>query len=502
MARDFIPYSYKKHWKCKYFQYFKQIYCTLEVKFLILRYSVLLKEIIQMSKQKVIIVGASHGGHESAIRLLDQYDNVDVTVYEAGDFVSFMSCGMELFLEGKTIGQEHVRNFYPEELEERGGKIFNNHQVTAIQGDNKTITVKNLKANTEETVAYDKLILSTGVHSLMLPIPGNDLENVYLMHGYDWATKIDTAAKNADIKNVVVIGSGYIGVEATQVFAKAGKNVTLVDMIDHPLGNYLNNESAQVVEKGFINHGVSLHMNAKVEAFVGEGTVRALKTDKGEIPADLVIVAVGVKPSTEWLNGIVELDERGYIKTDAYLRTNLKDVYAIGDATLQHSIPANQKLPIALASATRRSAQYLSKHLFEDKPSQAYKGVVGSSALGIFGYNFATAGLNEFSAGRLGLEFETSFYEDSLRPAFIPESDNPTVYVSLTFHPRTHQILGGSVLSSHDVTAQGNVLSLAIGQKLTLEDLAEADFFFQPGFDRQWSLLNLAAQNALGLARF
>lgn len=455
-----------------------------------------------MSKQKVIIVGASHGGHESAIRLLDQYNNVDVTVYEAGDFVSFMSCGMELFLEGKTIGQNHVRNFSPAELEARGGKIFNNHLVTSINSADKTITVKNLVADTQETVAYDKLILSTGVHSFMLPIPGSDLENVYLMHGYDWATKIHEATQNDAIQNVVVIGSGYIGVEATQVFRKYGKNVTLVDMIAHPLGNYLNSESAQIVEKGFVNHGVNLHMNAKVEAFVGDGKVRALKTDTGEIPADLVIVAVGVKPSTEWLKGTVALDERGYIKTDAYLRTNLPDVYAVGDATLQHSIPANQKLPIALASATRRSAQYLSKHIFEDKPSQSYKGVVGASALGIFGYNFATAGLNEFSAGRLGLEFETSFYEDSLRPAFIPESDNPKVYVSLTFHPRTHQILGGSVLSTHDVTAQGNVLALAIGQKLTLEDLAEADFFFQPGFDRQWSLLNLAAQHALGYARF
>lgn len=457
-----------------------------------------------MTKEKIIIVGASHGGHEASIRLLDQYDNIDVTIYEASDFVSFVSCGMELFLEGKTKGQNHVRNFSPADLEAKGGKIFNNHLVTGIQADAKTITVKNLVTNTEETASYDKLILATGVHSFMLPIPGNDLENIYLMHGYDWATKINEATKNDAFKNIVVIGSGYIGVEATQVFAGAGKNVTLVDMIDLPLGNYLNTASAKVVEQGFLNHGVNLHMGAAVEAFIGDGTkVTGLKTNKGDIPADLIIVAVGVKPSTDWLKGTIELDERGYIVTDEYLRTNLPDVYAIGDATLQPSIPAGgQKLPIALASAARRSAQYLVNHIFAGKPSHPYKGVVGASALGIFGYKFATAGLNEFSASRLGLEFETSFYQDRLRPAFIPETDNPEVFVSLTFHPRTHQILGGSVVSSYDVTAQGNVLALAIAQKLTLEDLAEADFFFQPGFDRQWSLLNLAAQDALGYARF
>ncbi|MBF0844564.1 FAD-dependent oxidoreductase, partial [Streptococcus danieliae] len=178
-------------------------------------------------------------------------------------------------------------------------------------------------------------------------------------------------------------------------------------------------------------------------------------------------VAVGVYPNTAWLQGLVALDERGYIKTDAYLRTNVKDVYAVGDATLQPSIPANQSLPIALATTTRRSAFYLASTLFDEQPARAYKGVVGSSALGIFGYQFATSGLNQYTAGRIGLDFETSFYADRVRPAYIPESDNPEVFVSLTFHPRTHQILGGSVLSQADVTAQGNVLSLAIAQKLT-----------------------------------
>lgn len=110
--------------------------------------------------------------------------------------------------------------------------------------------------------------------------------------------------------------------------------------------------------------------------------------------------------------------------------------------------------------------------------------------------------MNQFSAEKNDIPYGTSFYEDSMRPAYIPEKDNPKVYVSLTFNPYNHQILGGAVLSKYDVTAQGNVLALAISHKMTLEDLAEQDFFFQPGFDRQWSLLNLAAQHALGLARF
>lgn len=454
-----------------------------------------------MDKRKVIIVGASHGGHESAIELLDKYDDVDVTIYEAGNFISFMSCGMQLFLENKVTAEDDVRNFAPEDVEKKGGHVYANHEVTAIHPDKKTVTVKDLTNNSEEEVSYDKLILSSGVTPKVLPVPGNDLKNIYLMRGRDWASKLKAATTDPAIKNVVIVGAGYIGTEASEVFAKAGKHVTLMDMIDRPLGTYLNPELLDVLEPAFKDH-MDLKMGVKIEGFNGTDKVESVKTDKGDVPADLVVVSAGVTPNTTWLKGTVDLDQRGWIKTDPYLRTNVKDVYAIGDAILPLSIPAGKPMPIALATTARREAQYLVDHLFEAKPDKAFKGVIGASALSVFDYHFATAGLNQFSAKRNDVPFKTSFYEDSMRPAYIPEKDNPKVYVSLAFNPYNHQILGGAVLSKYDITAQGNVLALAISHKMTLEDLAEQDFFFQPGFDRQWSLLNLAAQHALVLAKF
>ncbi|MGV1138572.1 hypothetical protein ACV6EA_04885 [Enterococcus hirae] len=156
-------------------------------------------------------------------------------------------------------------------------------------------------------------------------------------------------------------------------------------------------------------------------------------------------------------------------------------------------------MPIALATVARREARYVVKHLFEDTPSQPFGGVVGSSALSVFDYHFAASGLNSFTAGKAGVAIRTAYYEDTIRPKYVPEEyGNTKVSIQLFFDPMTHQVLGGAVLSTYDVTAQGNVLALAIQQKLTIEDLAEADFFFQPGFDRQWNMINLAAQQALG----
>lgn len=447
---------------------------------------------------KVIIIGASHGGHESAIELLDKYNDVDVTLYEKGDFVSFMSCGMQLYLEDKVTDVDDVRNFKPADIENRGGKIVNNHEVLAIDVTTKTIKVQNTVTKEITTDSYDKLILSSGVTPATLPVPGNELENIYLMRGRDWALKIKAKLTDPAVKNVVIIGSGYIGIEAVEVFQNAGKHVTLLDIIEHPLGNYLDEELTDKIETDLKTRGVELGMQTQITGFVGDGTVSAVKTADTEYPADLVIVAAGIKPNTEWLAGTVDLNKRGNIITNPYLQTSQPAIFAIGDAILPLNIAAQSNGPVALASAARREAQYVVNHIHENTPSRPFAGVLGSSALAVFDYKFASTGLNTFTAKRYDVEVATSYYEDTLRPNFVSTADNVAVSVKLVYAPLTHKILGGQVLSTYDVTAHANTIALAIKTGLTLEDLAEVDFFFQPGFDRQWSLLNLAAKHALG----
>lgn len=451
-----------------------------------------------MSKKQIVIVGASHGGQEAAYEILDRYDDVDVTVYETSDFVSFMSCGMKLFLEGKTTGQDNVRNFTPEGLAERGGKVVNNTAVTALDPANKTVTVKNVKNGSIKEINYDKLIISSGVNPASLPLPGADLKNIMLMRGYDCASEINAAAHNKDIKNVAVIGAGN-GIAAAEVFAKAGKNVTLIDGGHKPLENYLNDTYTDLFAKELADHGVNLAMDTKVTGFVGDDKVEKVETDHGEIATDCVIITVGIKPNTAWLKDTVDLYDNGYIKVDNYFRTNVKDVYAIGDAVFPFSIPANRRVPMPSAIAVRHEAQYVVEHLFEAKPERVFKGLVGAQLLEAFNLHTVTTGLSEKTAKRIGINAKETILKSRLRPDYIPENDNPVCYISVIYNEESHQLLGGSTLSSYDISGQANVLSLAIRNKLTLEDLAEADFFFSPTYDKQWSLVNQVAQKALGL---
>ncbi|MGL9847823.1 NADH peroxidase [Enterococcus sp. DIV0765f] len=452
-----------------------------------------------MKQTKVIIVGASHGGHQLILELLSRYgEDVDITLFDSGDYVSFMSCGMELYLEDQVTDINDVRNFRPADFPQTNVHIYNNHEVKAINADTKTITVKSIFENKMNDYEYDKLILSSGVIPNSLPVPGTELDNVFLMRGYNWAKKIKDKLEDPEVKKVAVIGAGYIGIEAAVAFRKSGKEVTILDIIDRPLGTYLDKEMTDILEKHLKEKGINVVTGTKISAFLGDEKVNVIKTEKEEISVDLVIQAAGVKANTEWLKGTVKLDEHEWILTNEYLQTSLPDVYAIGDATLAYSIPARAKIPLALATVARREARYIAQHLFEKMPSKPFGGIVGSSALSVFDYHFATSGLNSLTAKKVGINVHSVYYEDMLRPQYVPEHHgNTKVFVQLFFDPITHQILGGAVLSTYDITAQGNVIALAIQQKMTIEDLAEADFFFQPGFNRQWNVLNLAAQRAL-----
>lgn len=449
---------------------------------------------------KIVIIGASHAGHEAAIDILDRYSNVQVDVYEADDFVSFMSCGMKLFLEGKTTAQDNVRNFFPQELEEIGAHVHNNSRVVNLDPDKKEITVEDPQGSHQ--VSYDKLILTVGSLAKSIDGPGKDLDNILLMRGHYWASRINEALHDPSIKNVTVIGAGN-GVSAAEVMAKAGKNVTLIDKLSRPLQFFLNPMMISLVEDEFRENNVKMMMGTTVTGFEGrDGKVSAVITDQGNIPTDLVIQTVGIKPNTEWLKGVIDLNDYGYIETDNNFKTNQEDVYAIGDAILAFSIPANNLIPAPSAVAARHEAKYLSEHIFEETPATTFPGLVGAQVLDLFSLHGFTTGINSNGAGRSGIIVETDYYEDYMRPRYIPEKDNPIINISLTYNLYSHQLLGADVISTHPIDEVGNVFTLAIGKKMTLEELADQDFFFSPSYDKQWNFINLAAQHALDMRDF
>lgn len=446
---------------------------------------------------KVIVVGSSHGGFETVRGILAEKPDTEIQWYEKGDFVSFLSCGMQLYLEGVVKDVNSVRYATAKGMRAKGVNVFVHQEVTSIDPKAHTVVVHNLDDDSTREEKYDKLVLSAGAVPANIPVSGNDLANVYAMRGRDWAIKLKAKTVDPDVQNVTVIGAGYIGIEAAEVFSKAGKHVTLIDILPRPLALYLDQEFTDILSKTLTDHNIYLATGQTVKEFTGEnGKVQSVKTDQAEYPSDLVVETAGIKPNTSWLKDTLDLNNKGLVKVNDHLETSQPDIYAVGDSTKVPFAPTGKKLQIALATNARRQGRVAAKNLLgHDMKMPA---VSGSSALSVFDYHFASTGIKEGTSETNGVKSQSVFVTDTTQPPFVPdEAGNEEVYFKLTFDPENHRILGAQIMSKRDVTANMNAISLAIQGSMTLDDLAYADFFFQPGFDRPWNVINVAAQKAL-----
>jgi NADH peroxidase len=207
------------------------------------------------------------------------------------------------------------------------------------------------------------------------------------------------------------------------------------------------------------------------------------------------VEAAGIRPNTAWLKDTLDLDQTGRIKVDDYMQTSQPDIFAVGDSVMAKFAATGKEAPIALATVARRQGRFAALNI--EKPTHKFPGVSGSSALSVFDYKFASTGVKQGTAGKYGVDVKSVLIKDTQRPAFVPETQNPEVYFKLSYDPKTRRVMGAQIMSKADVTANINAIALAIQGKMTIDDLAYADFFFQPGFDRPWNIMNVAAQQAV-----
>ena len=441
---------------------------------------------------KVVVVGCTHAGTSAVKAILKEDPKAEVQVFEKNDNVSFLSCGIALYIGEVVKDPQELFYSNPEELSELGADVHMEHNVLDINTEEKVITVNNMLTDETFTESYDKLVLTTGSWPIEPPIPGVDAENILLCKNYNQAKEI--FEKKQDAKNVVIVGGGYIGIELVEAFVETGKNVTLIDGLDRILNKYLDPEFTDVLENDLQERGVNLVLNQTVEKFTADenGNVKTVHTASGSYDADLVIMSVGFRPNAELVMGKIDTLPNGAVKVNEYMQTSNPDIYAGGDNVAVHYNPNGDHAYIPLATNAVRMGTLIGKNIFEHKVK--YRGTNGTSGLYLFGYNLGSTGVNVTSASHFGLKVKSVVVKDKYRPEFMPTTED--VLMKLVYEEDTLRIVGGQVMSKYDITQSANTLSLAVQNKMTIEDLAYVDFFFQPHFDRPLNYLNILAQAA------
>ncbi|MEK4649234.1 FAD-dependent oxidoreductase [Exiguobacterium sp. FSL W8-0210] len=440
---------------------------------------------------KIAVIGCTHAGTAAVKELASQQD-VEITVYERNDNVSFLSCGIALHVGGVVKHAESLFYSSPSELAELGAEMRLKHDVLEIDSERQTIVAKNLMTGEVVHDTYDKLIMTTGSWPIIPMLPGIELNQIELCKNYHHAQTI--IEKATDAQRITVVGAGYIGAELVEAFEAYGKDVTFIDSADRILNKYLDRSFTDVIERELTDRGIRLELGQTVQSFKGEnGAVTHVVTDKGTFETDLVILCVGFRPSTELLKGQVDMLPNGAIIVDDYMRTSNPNIFAAGDSCAVYYNPARTHAYIPLATNAVRMGTLIGKNL--RAPKIRYQGTQGTSGLRLYDLNIASTGLTEEAAPLFGLEVSSTTVTDAYRPEFMPTAED--VQLKLVFETETHRVVGAQIISKVDLTQAMNTLSVAIQNDMTLEELAFVDFFFQPHYNKPWNLLNQAALQAM-----
>ena len=441
---------------------------------------------------KIVVIGANHAGTAAINFLTDLSKDNKVVVFDRNNNISFLGCGMALWIGNQIKGSDGLFYSNKQKLEAKGAKVTMEAEIDRIDFKKKIVYGKE-KNGTAIEESYDKLILATGSLPIVPNLKGMDLENVQQVKIFQNAQDVIEKLKNPAIKNVAVIGAGYIGVELAEAFKRHEKNVTLIDAMPSSLSNYYDKPFTELMDKNLKDHGIKLEYNQMVKEIKGTAKVEAVVTDKGEYPADMVVVCIGFRPNTELGKNDLETFKNGAYLVNTKQETSVKDVYAIGDCATVLDNSIGERSYIALATNAVRSG-VVAAHNASGIALDSI-GVQGSNGINIYDLKMVSSGITVERAKKLGIDVEYTDFED-LQKADFMETNNPPVKIRIVYNKKTRAVVGAQMASTYDMSMGIHMFSLAIQEKVTIDKLKLLDIFFLPHFNKPYNYITMAALGA------
>lgn len=438
--------------------------------------------------KKIIIVGGVAGGASTAARLRRLDENVDIIMVEKGEYISFANCGLPYYI-GETIDERG--KLIVQTVEEMSSKfnldIRNLNEVISIDKENKKVKINNYRTNEEYEETYDTLVLSPGAAPLKPVIPGiNECDNLFTLRNIPDTDKIKSYVDNNKPKHVTVIGGGFIGLEMAENLHARGIDITLVEAGEQVMAP-LDIEMASIIHEHLIDKNVELILKDGVSAFESKGKKIILSSGK-EITTDMIILSIGVKPETTIAREAnLNLNERGAIVVDKFMKTSDPSIYALGDAVEVMDFVNKKPTMIPLAWPANRQGRIVADNICGKNTE--YKGTLGSSVAKVFDYTVATTGNNEKILKRLGIAYETIHIHPGSHAGYYPGSF--PIAFKLLFDPKSGKIFGAQGVGLDGVEKRIDVLSAAIKGNFTVFDLQDFEPCYAPPYNSAKDPVNM-----------
>jgi NADPH-dependent 2,4-dienoyl-CoA reductase/sulfur reductase-like enzyme/rhodanese-related sulfurtransferase len=447
---------------------------------------------------KVLIVGGVAGGASAAARARRLSEEAEIILFERGPEVSFANCGLPYLIGGEITAREKLIVTTPERLRIRFRlDVRTRTSVESINRTAKKVHVRDLVSGREYEETYDKMILAPGAAPLVPPIPGVHLEGIFTLRNLQDVDRIKERVDQG-IKQVVVVGAGFIGLELVENFVKRGIATTVVELQDQLLPPF-DKEMTTPIVATLLENGVTVFLSQSAKEFTQTPDGLAVRLQSGQqLPAQLVILGVGVRPENKLaVEAGLDVGARGGIRVNAHLQTSDVDIYAVGDAIEVKDVVSGEPTQIPLAGPANRQGRIAADNVFGRNVT--YRGTQGTAIVGIFDRTAASTGASEKTLLRANQPYQKIYVHPSHHAGYYPGAEGMTL--KLLFAPTTGRILGAQAVGGSGVDKRIDVIAVAIQAGMTVFDLEQMELAYAPQFGSAKDPINMAGFVAAGLLR-
>ena len=443
--------------------------------------------------ERLVVIGGDAAGLSAATnaRRSRTPEDIEIVVFERGDWISFSACGEPYFVAGLVDPVESLLALSEQEAAERSIQVRKRTEVTSIDTNGRTVTVRDHLNAREEVVSYDYLMYATGASARRIPLDGAHLRGVFHMHTLDDALAARAAVEDG-VKRAVVIGGGYVGMEMAEAFHHRGIHTTVVAADEYILSGTIDPKFAERLMDEVRGLGIDLILSEKVSCLGDDdGRVRSVGCDVDALPADIVIVAAGTVPNVELArNAGLRIGESGGVWVDEHQRTSVPNVYAAGDCA--ESVHRLSGKPVNIHLGTYANRQGRIAGLNIGGGDEAFPGVLGTAITKVMDIEISRTGLTEFEARDVGHDLAVVEFDANTAAGYWPESRR--MHMRVIADRGTRRLLGAQIFGGRGAAKRIDAMAMAIWNDMTADDLVNADLSYAPPFSGVWDPVLHAAR--------
>ena len=441
------------------------------------------------SKKKVVIVGGVAGGASAAARLRRLDENAEIVMFEKGEFISFANCGLPYYVSGEIKEQSALTLQTPKSFNARFNvdvRILS--EVIAINPDEKKVTVKKVVDGTTYEESYDELVLSMGADPIRPNIKGIESNKVFTIRNIPDTLRLKEYVDYKKPQRAVVVGGGFIGLEIAENIKAVGVDVTIVEMSNQVIAP-IDYDMAAEVHCHLRSKGVKLMLNSALEEIEEKDNALEVTISGRKVETDMIVMAIGVKPESKMaIEAGIEVNSRGAIKVDSHMRTNIKNIYAIGDVIEITNFITKEKSYVPLAGPANKQGRIVADNICG--LGTVYTGTQGSSVMKVFDITVASTGLNEKEAKRQGLDYGKVYTYSANHATYYPGAF--MMAIKTIYEKKTGKILGAQIVGRDGVDKRCDVYAVAIRANMTAYDLTNLELCYAPPYGSAKDPVNMA----------